>query len=536
MDDPTNRLLSDRLSALEARVVALEDELRALGAPAVRRIPLAIAAPSLPSASTSQPATENLLNRAGTVLLLIGLAFLFNYAADRGWFPPRARLVFGAGLGVALAAFGAWLHGRRVRADGSAAPERRALAQWLIGGGVVALYATIYAAVALYDLLPSGGAYGLCAATTAIGGLLASRAQAEPVAMIATTGALVAPVILSKGGVWLPGAVIWTQLVMLGATALGRHHRWVKLLWVSGFGSLALLTTASSTATETIRLAAVGVTWFATAFAVAGTATLHLSITLGALAVGAWGLHKGSPLLAGGVIGAAGLLEAAVSAYDRPTSRLPSRALETTAGALLLLTVAAFYLFDGALGPLVVGGLGLGALVLGIAGAEPQLAGATRALGALVLAVAAAALVFLLERGARPPFTNGPALVSFALLTAAGALAVLSALPAWERRAFGASLWVALLVLLGHEFVAAGRAGAALTLTWGALGLLVLVPGLARDSGLLRSLGYGTLVLVIGKLTSMDLANVDAIWRILLFMGFGGAFLGVSFWFGGTRR
>ena len=40
-----------------------------------------------------------------------------------------------------------------------------------------------------------------------------------------------------------------------------------------------------------------------------------------------------------------------------------------------------------------------------------------------------------------------------------------------------------------------------------------------------RVLGIGTLVLVVVKLFFVDLARVDPLWRVMLFLGFGGLFL-----------
>jgi uncharacterized membrane protein len=39
----------------------------------------------------------------------------------------------------------------------------------------------------------------------------------------------------------------------------------------------------------------------------------------------------------------------------------------------------------------------------------------------------------------------------------------------------------------------------------------------------------GTLLLVVGKLFVVDLAELETVWRILLFMGFGGIFLVLSY-------
>jgi len=47
--------------------------------------------------------------------------------------------------------------------------------------------------------------------------------------------------------------------------------------------------------------------------------------------------------------------------------------------------------------------------------------------------------------------------------------------------------------------------------------------------GLMR-VGLATLLVAVGKLFIVDLAIVDPIWRILLFIGFGAGLLAVAFW------
>nr|MDP9455722.1 DUF2339 domain-containing protein [Actinomycetota bacterium] len=41
--------------------------------------------------------------------------------------------------------------------------------------------------------------------------------------------------------------------------------------------------------------------------------------------------------------------------------------------------------------------------------------------------------------------------------------------------------------------------------------------------------GMATLFLVVGKLFLVDLASIEAVWRVLLFLGFGTLFLALSF-------
>ena len=68
------------------------------------------------------------------------------------------------------------------------------------------------------------------------------------------------------------------------------------------------------------------------------------------------------------------------------------------------------------------------------------------------------------------------------------------------------------------------------SITWGLTGSILLWVGLRRSQLDVFKAGFATLVLVAIKLLVVDLANLNVIWRILVFMGFGGAFLFLSYW------
>jgi hypothetical protein len=90
----------------------------------------------------------------------------------------------------------------------------------------------------------------------------------------------------------------------------------------------------------------------------------------------------------------------------------------------------------------------------------------------------------------------------------------------------------ALLAWLWRELsTLPGTAGDAyVSVAWGVCGAGLLVLGLRRDHAYLIRSGMATLFLVVAKLFLWDLAWVEAIWRVLLFMGFGGLFLVLSYY------
>ena len=88
----------------------------------------------------------------GRGLLLLGVTagvlavgFFVKEAIERGWIGPATRVLLGAAIGIA-----AVIVGERIRARGF-----RIYGLWLAAGGFSAVYLSIWAAAALYSLVPS---------------------------------------------------------------------------------------------------------------------------------------------------------------------------------------------------------------------------------------------------------------------------------------------------------------------------------------------------------------------------------------------
>jgi hypothetical protein len=90
---------------------------------------------------------------------------------------------------------------------------------------------------------------------------------------------------------------------------------------------------------------------------------------------------------------------------------------------------------------------------------------------------------------------------------------------------------LAILVWFWRELSVLSNGMGYITIAWGIYAVILLVLGLRLNLNQLRMAAMGTLLLVIGKLFLVDLARVEAIWRILLFLGFGGLFLLLSYYF-----
>ncbi len=118
------RRINERLDAIEQRLGRLESARAPRPAPA--QLPTPSAAPSRPLEIRFG---LTLLNRAGVITFVLGVAFFFKYAVDSRWIGPSGRVLPGAAAG--LVALGAadrpWRRDQKTFAQGIAQDRNRRL-------------------------------------------------------------------------------------------------------------------------------------------------------------------------------------------------------------------------------------------------------------------------------------------------------------------------------------------------------------------------------------------------------------------------
>ena len=130
---------------------------------------------------------------------------------------------------------------------------------------------------------------------------------------------------------------------------------------------------------------------------------------------------------------------------------------------------------------------------------------------------------------------NGTALSDFwTIVLAAGSSFLLKS--SKERFVYRYVAHGAFLLWLWRELSQLTNGQGVVTVAWGVYAAALLVVGLRRDIGRVRTVGLVTLFLVVAKLFWVDLAAVKAIWRVLLFIGFGGGFLALSYYFQSLKK
>ena len=164
--------------------------------------------------------------KIGLIMVFFGVAFLFKYAIDERLFnlPIEMRLLAVATMGAALLVTG-W----RLR------QKNRVYALNLLGGGIGVLYLTIFAAFRLYQVLPAFVAFLLLVVLTIVGGALAVQQNSRGLAVMASIGGFLAPVLASTGQGSHVALFSYYLLINTAILGISWYRAW-RILNLIGFG------------------------------------------------------------------------------------------------------------------------------------------------------------------------------------------------------------------------------------------------------------------------------------------------------------
>jgi uncharacterized membrane protein len=182
-----------------------------------------------------QELTSRWLVWLGAATVGLSAIFLFSYAIEQGLLGPVPRVVLGLVAGVALIAGGEWTHRRPIaRFSGAVPPDY--VPQALTASGVFALYASVFAAHAIFGLIGIPVAFVALAAVSFAGLILAVR-QGWFVALLGLVAGYAMPALLESD---VPAAVpVFVYLFMLttGCLAVMRFRNWPFLAIATLVGS-----------------------------------------------------------------------------------------------------------------------------------------------------------------------------------------------------------------------------------------------------------------------------------------------------------
>ncbi len=534
-----------RLEQLEARVRGLESELHALrarlDAPQVsfgpvadqppppapgqipaRRPPPPPVRPSVVAPTQRAPLvleSEVVLKWGGVGLVVLAIGFAVSTAIRRGWIGPELQLA--GALAVSLALIGV---GWRLR------PTRAPWSHALCSGGVAALYTTVASDLFL-DQTSDTTAYVSIAFIGLAGYIVARLVPSEWVGAATITGGLVSWFVVAEGELPFMTSWAWITALVMIAMLLSLERTWFGLrVLTHGAGLVAVAALAGRVETgiqEGMALitAALLVASFARVPSVGDLTTVwqQLEIQLASI-VGPWALVVIVIALDlwedDTTVGTTGLAVAAAFALlalgARPWIK-PAHVVSLAIAASVTLSIALAVLFSTTVAfvGLAVQGAGLVFLARALSNNLRVYVNA-----AIVAGISA---LYLAVSTVEAWSVDAPIADDVAHLGIMAALAVAG----WETRQretqqlTQAAVLAFVLTWLGSVLVHLPQGQAAVSVSWAIVGTAVLVTGATQKVPRFGAAGLGVLALTVAKLLTVDLQEVDTLWRAGLFFVVG---------------
>jgi uncharacterized membrane protein len=583
--------LEQRVTDLEARVAELSLKfdrgvnLTPEPIPIIPRSP--VRPPKAVSAIPPRPA-EWWLARGGAVLTVFALILLYQYAVDHNWITPAFRIAVGILTGAALMA-GAH---RIVRAS-DMPDEVIGLREVLMGAALAAWYVTAYAAAVFYGLVSVPTARFMFVALSVVGAWLALKERRASLALLSLAAGFSAPLFLESPLAQVSSSAFYLGVLAAAGLVLYLMRGWKSVIWLTfiafftstaALADLACCTGATASAAARISLTILIV--------IATAAMTRVPVLRRRL------LSSGSPLYTESVQSNGTTLRPRLSAALSRFTGYPAAHdsfvlwIITCAapifGTVQLATVwPSVSVFLWAAIMLLVAGVAH-SLTRGSNKTEDEVTHLAMAatslwsLAAMLLAAKGVSLALGISRNATQliaasihafvmiRLVNASAIKVHIAIARATALALVAAVIVFESGtqelapyfslaeaiAIGFAIWtvwlyrtdvknnftmlVAITSYVALLMLDARVLGAVLhplvTASYALIGAGLLIAGrMGQGAPWLRKLGGLTLVLVILRLLIIDMAGLETIWRVLLFLGCGALFLFTSHRLKGTE-
>lgn len=157
------------------------------------------------------------------IALVLGAVLFLRYSIEQGLLGPPIRLAIGILSGVALLVVS----------------ETRGRSKWNVtadalgAAGIAILFATFFAADALWHLLPQPATFALMVLVTTVAVLLAIRHDSVFIALLGLVGGFATPILLSTGEDRPIGLFSYLIILNVGLAWVGRRRGWTVLIALS---------------------------------------------------------------------------------------------------------------------------------------------------------------------------------------------------------------------------------------------------------------------------------------------------------------
>ena len=172
---------------------------------------------------------ENLINKIGIIITVIGVAIGAKYAIDHQYISPLMRIIFGYVVGLGLLGFALKLK-----------TKYESFSAVLLSGAMAIMYLITFMAYSLYGLFPQAAAFGLMVMFTVFTVIAAIHYNRQVIAHIGLVGAYAVPFLLSDGSGKVLILYSYMAIINTGILVISFKKYWKSLLYVA-FGLTYLI-------------------------------------------------------------------------------------------------------------------------------------------------------------------------------------------------------------------------------------------------------------------------------------------------------
>lgn len=167
---------------------------------------------------------ENLINKIGIAILVIGVAIGAKYSIDNNLISPLTRIILGYLAGLGLLGLGMKLKSKYEN-----------FSAVLVSGAMTIMYFITYAAYTYYNIIPQGLTFSLMFVFTAFTVFAALKYNNHIIALIGLVGAYAVPFLLSDGSGNATILFSYMGIINTGILVLSFKKYW-KSLYYTSFG------------------------------------------------------------------------------------------------------------------------------------------------------------------------------------------------------------------------------------------------------------------------------------------------------------
>jgi uncharacterized membrane protein len=185
--------------------------------------------------AVSRPSLEQTIGTrwvmiAGAISVFFAIGFFLKYAYDNAMIGPWGRIAIATASGIAALIVGEVTRRR----------DYQIVAKGVTALGFAILYAAVFSAYRVYDLIPATPAFALAIVITA-GAMVYAAAQNEVLmAMLALLGGYLTPILLSTGQNLPVPLFIYVLILGLGAMGCAVYRKWPGVNLLCFFGTFGL--------------------------------------------------------------------------------------------------------------------------------------------------------------------------------------------------------------------------------------------------------------------------------------------------------